>query len=240
MPRHSLLFRLKPGTADHVAAVLADYESPVTVIDDETRLLRTTVFMHGDVVVRTMDIEGSLQKVAGHLSRQPQIQAVELALNSSLAEPRDLSDPAAAGAFFRRAMMRCIVDRRIPLEPGADESAVTRHALLYPLRPGTGAAADAVFQGGGDPPAQVGATRLQSTTVFRHGDTVMRLFEVTGDLDEAVEHLVRASALQTAGRGLAEHVEDGVDLTTADGLRAFFQRQLMSVVTDRRAIAQAA
>jgi hypothetical protein len=116
MERHSLLFRIKPGTEAHVADVLAGYESPATVIDDETRLLRTTVFMHGDVVVRTMDIEGSLQKVAAHLSRQPQIQATEQALNSSLAEPRDLSDPAAAGAFFRRAMMQRIVDRRIPVE----------------------------------------------------------------------------------------------------------------------------
>lgn len=238
MPRHSLLFRIKPGTADHVAAILADYKSPVTVIDDETRLLRTTVFMHGDIVVRTMDVVGSMQKVAAHLSRQPEIAAVEQALNSSLAEPRDLSDPVAVGAFFRRAMMKCIVDRRIPLEHGCDESAVSRHALLYPLRPGTGDGADAVFQRGGDPPPQVGATRLWSTTVFRHGDTAVRLFEITGDLDEAIEHLVRASALQRAGRGLADFIDDSVDLTGEDGLRSFFHQQMMSVVTDRRAVAQ--
>jgi hypothetical protein len=236
MERHSLLFRIKPSTEAHVADVLAGYESPATVIDDETRLLRTTVFMHGDVVVRTMDIEGSLQKVAAHLSRQPQIQATEQALNSSLAEPRDLSDPAAAGAFFRRAMMQRIVDRRIPVEGGADGPAVTRHALLYPLRPGTGEAADAVFQAGGDPPPQAGATRLQSTTVFRHGDTVVRMFEITGDLGEAFGHLVRAAALRSAGRGLAEFLDGGIELTSEDGLRSFFHRQLMSVVTDRRAM----
>lgn len=238
MERHSLLFRIKPGTEAHVVAILAGYESPDTVIDDETRLLRTTVFMHGTVVVRTMDIEGSLPKVAAHLSRQPQIRATEQALNAHLAEARDLSDPAGASSFFRRAMMRRIVDRRIPVDTG-DGTAVTRHALLYPLRPGTGDAADATFQAGGDPPPQAGSTRLHSTTVFRHGDTVVRMFEITGELDEAIGHLVRAAALQSAGRGLAEFIDGGIDLTGEDGLRAFFHRQLMSVVTDRRAVAQA-
>jgi hypothetical protein len=236
MQQHSLLFRVKPGSEARVAEILAGYDRPQTVIDDHTRLLRTTVFMHGTVVVRTMDIEGSLQKVAAHLSRQPQIQATEQALNPSLAEPRDLGDPAAMGAFFRRAMMECLVDRRIPIQPADAETTVTRHALLYPLRPGTGGAADRVFRAGGDPPPQAGGARLHSTTVFRHEDTVVRLFEISGDLDEAIEHLVRAAALQSAGQGLAEFLDAGVDLTSQDGLRTFFHEQLMSVVTDRRAV----
>ena len=235
MPRHSLLFRIKPGTEARVADILASYDRPETVIDDETRLLRTTVFMHGDVVVRTMDVDGDLRKVSAHLSRQPQIQATEEALNPCLAEPRDLADPAAMGAYFRRAMMTCLLDRRIPAPPGSDEPEVTRHALLYPLRPGTGAAADGVFQAGGDPPRQAGGTRLQSTTVFRHGDTVVRVFEIVGDLDEAIGHLVRAAALHSAGRGLAQYLDTGIDLSGEDGLREFFAEQLMSVVTDRHA-----
>ncbi len=115
---------------------------------------------------------------------------------------------------------------------------VTRHALLYPLRPGTGAAADAVFTGGGDPPPQAGTTRLLSTTVFRHEDTVVRQFEILGDLDEAIEHLVRATALQNTGQRLGQHLS--VDISDEDGLRRFFREQLMTVVTDRRAAAQAA
>jgi hypothetical protein len=236
MARHSLLFRIKPGSEARVAEILAGYDRPETIIDEDTRLLRTTVFMHGTVVVRTMDIEGSMQKVAAHLSGQPQIQATEQALNPSLAEPRNLGDPAAMGAYFRRAMMECLVDRRIPIQPDDDECTVTRHALLYPLRPGTGGAADGVFQAGGDPPPRAGGTRLHSTTVFRHGDTVVRMFEIAGALDQAIEHLVRAAALQSAGRGLAEFLDAGVDLTSEDGLRTFFHEQLMSVVTDRHAL----
>jgi hypothetical protein len=56
-----------------------------------------------------------------------------------------------------------------------------------------------------------------------------------GDLDEAIEHLVRAAALHRAGAGLASFLSDGIDISDEDGLRDFFRRQLMTVVTDRRA-----
>jgi hypothetical protein len=91
-----------------------------------------------------------------------------------------------------------------------------------------------VIQGGGDPPPQVATkTMLVSTTVFRKDDTVVRVFEIVGDLDEAIEHMVRQAELSDAGMGLAPYLQEGFDLTTADGLRAFFKSQLMEVVTHR-------
>jgi hypothetical protein len=237
MERHALLFRVKPGTEDAVAAILAAYRRPPTQIDADTRLLGTTVLMHGNFVVRTMEIEGGLPKVVAHLARRPEIQAAERELNPYLELPRDLGDPQAARAFFQRSAMRLVIHRGPPaLPPGLP---ATRHALLYPLRPGSGEEAEAVFVGGGDPPHQAGATRLLRTTVFRHADTAVRLFDIVGDLDEAIDHLVRATALQQAGRGLASYLADGIDISDEAGLRRFFADQLMTVVTDRRA-AQAA
>lgn len=235
MQRHALLFRVKPGTEAAVAEILTAYRRPPTEIDADTRLLATTVLMYGNVVVRSMEIEGSLPRVAAHLARRPEIQAAERALNPYLQVPRDLSGPEGARAFFERSAMTLLTHRGAPMRPPG----VTRHAVLYPLRPGTGAAADAVFTGGGDPPPQAGGTRLLGTTVFRHEDTVVRLFEILGDLDEAIEHLVRAAALQQVGEHLAPHLAAGVDISDEDGLRRFFRDQLMTVVTDRRA-AQAA
>ena len=153
MERHALLFRVKPGTEDAVAEILAAYQRPPTDIDAETRLLGTTVLMHGNVVVRTMQIEGSLPRVAAHLARQPEIQAAERGLNPYLLVPRDMSGPEGARAFFQRSAMTLLTHRGAPVLPPG----VTRHAVLYPLRPGTGAAADAVFTGGGDPPPQAGS-----------------------------------------------------------------------------------
>jgi hypothetical protein len=237
MERHALLFRVKPGTEAAVAEILTAYRRPPTEIDADTRLLATTVLMYGNVVVRSMEIEGSLPRVAAHLARRPEIQAAERALNPYLEVPRDLRGPEGARAFFQRSAMTLLTHRGAPVRVGGGD--ITRHALLYPLRPGTGAVADAVFTGAGDPPPQAGGTRLLSTTVFRHEDTVVRLFEILGDLDEAIEHLVRAAALQQVGEHLAPHLADGVDISDEDGLRRFFSDQLMTVVTDRRA-AQAA
>lgn len=237
MTRHALLFRVKPGTEAAVEEILAGYRRPATEIDDDTRLLGTTVLMHGTVVVRYMEIEGSLPKVAAHLARQPEIQAAERALNPYLEVPRDFTDPQSARDFFQRSAMTLLMHRGAPAYPPG--VTVSRHALFYPLRPGTGAAADSVFLAGGDPPPNAGRTHLLSTTVFRHGDNVVRLFEIAGDLDEAIEHLVRAAELQQAGRGLAAFLADGTDIRDEHGLRRFFTDQLMTVVTDRR-VAEAA
>lgn len=110
---------------------------------------------------------------------------------------------------------------------------MARYALLYPFKPGMGAHAEEIFRMGGDPPQQEGGgLRLLSTTVFRKGDTVVRMFEIDGDLQQAVEHMVRATELSDTGTRLQPMLE-GVDLTTTEGLRSFFRDQMMEVVTHR-------
>jgi len=118
--------------------------------------------------------------------------------------------------------------------PNPPRSQTKRYALLYPFRPGEAERAEALFQDGGDPPPRAGgSTRLLTTTVFRHGDSVVRTFEIDGDLDEAIEHMVRASALSDLGAKLTPMLANGTDLRTEDGLRAFFREQLMEIVIDR-------
>ena len=103
MERHALLFRVKPGTEAAVAEILGAYRRPPTEIDADTRLLGTTVLMHDNVVVRTMEIEGALPRVAAHLARQPEIQAAERALNPYLVEPaRPEPEPRARSSSVRR------------------------------------------------------------------------------------------------------------------------------------------
>lgn len=122
---------------------------------------------------------------------------------------------------------------RFPVLAGESEGDVARYALLYPFKSGTGSAADEAFKMGGDPPPQAGGTKLKSTTVFRKGDTVVRVFEIDGTLEEAVEHLVRASALMNVGERLGPMLDTDIDLTTEDGLRRWFIEQMMEVITHR-------
>lgn len=150
MERYALTFAVRPGTEPDVRQILSAYPRPQTQIGDDARLLGTTVFMWGARVIRMMDVEGPLPLVMRHLATQPAIRATEEALNPFLAEPRDLSDPGAAAAFFQRAMMRRVahqVTAADQLAPSAG-SARTRMALVFPLRPGTGDAAAGLMSGG--------------------------------------------------------------------------------------------
>jgi hypothetical protein len=231
------MFRIRPGTAPAVAEILSNYESPPTIIDETTRLVGTTVFLKDTLVVRLVEVEGAIQSVARHLAAQPQIREVERLLDPYLAETRDLSTPEGARRFLQTSAMERLVHRSAPFGPSSVD-ATTRHALLYPVLPGRGdLAADAVREAGDPPPRAGGSTALVSTTVFRRNDVIVRVFELTGSFDEAVEHLVKAAALHQAGRAMREVLDPAVDLTTERGLRGFFTDHLMTVVTDRRAAA---
>jgi hypothetical protein len=118
MDRYALYFTCKPGHEEEVAKLLGDYDRPVPYIDEDARLISTTIFMHGNIIVRVLDVEGDLIKVVRHLSQQPAIQAVEEALTPHLEEARDMSSPESAAAFFMKAMMTRVT-HRVAGEPKA-------------------------------------------------------------------------------------------------------------------------
>jgi SchA/CurD like domain len=111
MQRYALAFTVKPGTEQQVAGILGSYGRPVTEIDENTRLLGTTVFMQGNLVVRVLDIEGELPTVMQHLAAQPEIQEAERQLTPYLQKERDMSSPEGARAFFISAMMQQLTHR---------------------------------------------------------------------------------------------------------------------------------
>lgn len=111
MQRHAITFRVRPGTADRVKTLLSTYDPPEWVTPDGARLLGTSVFIKDDVVVRVMEIDGDLRSVMAHLATQPSVRQLERDLDQYLLEPRDLSTPQGAGAFFRKAMMEHVTTR---------------------------------------------------------------------------------------------------------------------------------
>jgi hypothetical protein len=111
MERYALAFTVKPGTEQQVADILSSYGRPEAEIDEDTRLLGTTVFMRGNLVVRVLDIEGQLPTVMQHLAAQPEIQEAERQLTPYLEQERDMSTPEGARAFFINAMMTRVTHR---------------------------------------------------------------------------------------------------------------------------------
>ncbi|MFG2332350.1 SchA/CurD-like domain-containing protein, partial [Streptomyces sp. NPDC048604] len=134
--RHALTFTVKPGSESKVAEILAAYESPEAQVDEKTRLRRTSLFMHGNRVVRAVEVEGDLLAALRHVARQPEVRAVEEAVNPYLEQDRDLTDPESARVFFTRAALPAVhhVASARPVPPGG----LRRHALYYPAREGRG------------------------------------------------------------------------------------------------------
>ena len=91
--RHGLTFTVTPGSESAVAEILANYSPPQAQVDATTRLCRTSLFMRGNRVVRAVEVTGDLSNAMRHVAAQPEIRAVEEAINPYLERARDFSSP---------------------------------------------------------------------------------------------------------------------------------------------------
>lgn len=236
--RHALTFTVKPGAEKDVAAILADYASPEARVDDTTRLCRTSLFMSGNRVVRAVEVKGDLVAALRHVARQPEVRAVEEAINPYLEEARDLDDPESAREFFMRAALHAVHHQATTNAPGASEAAgaVRRHALLYPVKEGCGTAVAQLLARQDElAMADAAGSPLVSSTIFQHEDIVVRMVDMTAPLDRdpALAAGVggkRAAAMMSR---LIDHGPDR-DLSHEAGLRRFLADCGMEPVTDRR------
>jgi SchA/CurD like domain len=113
----ALLYKMKPGNKDAVAKLFQETGRPDHDVRDDDgnlvgRLLTTMVFVGEDAAVRVIEVDGDPRVVAGHISRQPEVKEFESKVEQYLAEPRDLSNPEGARAFFHRSGMQNVLLRR--------------------------------------------------------------------------------------------------------------------------------
>ncbi|TWF92035.1 SchA/CurD-like domain-containing protein [Streptomyces brevispora] len=231
--RHALTFTVKPGTEEIVAKILADYDSPKAQVDESTRLRRTSLFMHGNRVVRAVEVEGDLLAALRHVSRQPEVRAVEEAINPYLEQDRDLSDPNSARMFFTRAALPTVhhvsAGRHAPVD-------VRRHALFYQAKEGCGMALARLLAGNDEEAADDVTSPVDSSTIFQRDDIVVRLLEVDGPLDAQP-----AQSLGIHGHGKAARLARLLDgdanaaPTSDQDAARFLARSEMRLITDRSA-----
>ena len=113
----ALLYKLKPGTEEAVTELFRQSGRPDHEVKDDDgnvvgRLLTTIVFVGTEAAVRVIEVEGDMQQVAGHVSRQAEVREFEQKVEQYLAVPRDLSTPEGAREFFHRWGMRNVLIRR--------------------------------------------------------------------------------------------------------------------------------
>lgn len=234
--RQALTFTVKRGSESKVAEILSGYDSPEAQVDDTTRLLRTSLFMHGNRVVRAIEVQGDMQAALRHVARQPEIRAVEQALDPYLEQERDLSDPQSARLFFTRAAVPAVHHVASGRREGLH---VQRCAFYYPAMPGSGhalamllAQQDVVSMS--DPSGPVLAC-----TVFHRDDLVVRLVDMEDEPENspgAALALHTSAVVAEAGSLLDAGALGLGEAPTDDGaLPRLFTRTRMKPLTDRRA-----
>ncbi|MFI8966388.1 SchA/CurD-like domain-containing protein [Streptomyces sp. NPDC053493] len=232
--RHALTFTVKPGSESKVAELLAGYESPSAKVDENTRLRRTSLFMHGNRVVRCVEVEGDLLAALRHVARQPEVRAVEEAINPYLEQDRDLTDPESARVFFTRAALpavhHVVSDRPAP-------AGLRRHALYYPAKEGRGMDLARLLAHQDQAAAEDPDSPVHGSTVFQRDDIVVRLVDITTELD-----LDPVASLGLKGPGKAAELERLLDgaaigvegsLETERNINRLLSHADMLPVTDR-------
>ncbi|MEO3974324.1 SchA/CurD-like domain-containing protein [Streptomyces sp. CAU 1734] len=231
--RHALTFTVRPGSEKTVAKILAGYTSPAARVDDHTRLRRTSLFMQGNRIVRAIEVQGDLMAALRHVARQPEVRAVEEAINPYLEQDRDLDDSNSARLFFTRAALPAV--HHVSADGPADDE-VNRHALFYRAKPDCGLAVARLLSRQDEAAAENPAGPIVSSTVFHRDDIVVRLIDVSGPLDD---HPSLALGVQGRRKAavLARLLADGESL--ARGTEAALARHLtgadMQLITDRTA-----
>ncbi|CAL9622989.1 SchA/CurD-like domain-containing protein [Streptomyces pilosus] len=203
LTRHALTFTVKPGTESKVVDILANYEAPETRINGTTRLHRTSLFMHGNRVVRAVEVEGDLLATLCHVASQPQVQAVEEAINPYLEQDRDLSDADSARIFFTRAALPAM-QHVAAGRPRPDH--LRRHMLYYPAVAGRGLELARFLARQDEAAASDPDGPVYASTVFQRDDVVTRMIDVTQELD-----LDPLAALGIKGPGKAAELERLLD-----------------------------
>ncbi|WP_329132235.1 antibiotic biosynthesis monooxygenase [Streptomyces sp. NBC_01476] len=188
--RHAITFTVKPGSEPEVAKILAGYQSPQAQVDDSTRLLRTSLFLHGNRVVRAVEVAGDLGNALRHVAAQPEVRAVEEAINPYLEEHRDLTDGASARAFFARAALPA-VEHVAAAGPAGD---LDRHAFVHTVVPAEGPAEARRLAALDAEAAAEAGQPLVSSTVFQRGDVLVRVVDVRAGAD--------AGAVARGGRAM--------------------------------------
>ncbi|MCA1219198.1 SchA/CurD-like domain-containing protein [Streptomyces sp. 8L] len=230
--RHALTFTVRPGTEEKVRKILSDYAAPAARVDATTRLRRTSLFLHGNRVVRAVEVEGDLLNALRHVSQQPEVRAVEEAVNPYLEMDRDLSDPQSARTFFTRAALPMVHHLGVPGDSRPD---VTRHGLCYDAREGRGMALAQFLAGQDEAAADDPSSHVVRSTIYQRGDLVVRVLDVTGDLRARPELALGLVDGPRKGAVLGRLLRDGDAPASDKDIARLLDRCLMTPVTDRTA-----
>ncbi len=116
---HALYYPIKEGSEEAVKELFRTSGRPqfeITGPDGQVigKLLATMAFVGTGAAIRVIEVEGPLPLVAAHMSKPPEVREFERQLEEHLTEGRDMVTPEGARAFFQKAGMENVLNRRAP------------------------------------------------------------------------------------------------------------------------------
>ncbi|MFG2331145.1 SchA/CurD-like domain-containing protein [Streptomyces sp. NPDC048604] len=126
--------------------------------------------------------------------------------------------------------------QRSAAEPGPEAepaAVVTRHAITYAVRPGSGPDVAKVFGARVPPAGAVSRTRLRRASLYRHGDRFFRTVEITGGpehIGPTLAAIVRRPHVRAIEEEVRHHMVADVDLGDEESARSFFRRAALRAV----------
>jgi hypothetical protein len=179
-------------------------------------------------------VRGDLLAALRHVARQPEVRAVEEAINPHLEQDRDLGDPESARVFFTRAALPAVhhvmAERQNPQ--------AERYALYYPARPERGMQLAELLAHRDEAAADDPRSPVLRSTIFQRDDVVVRLIDVHGGLDSADPGQILGLSDSGQVAELTTLLDDTADMdvvASKDGsLARLLELARMDLVTDRR------
>ncbi len=178
---------MKPGTEQTVAGILAGYTSPAARVDEPRGWCAPRCSCAATTWSVRWRWSGDLVAALRHVAAQPEVRAVEEAINPYLEEARDLNDPLAARDFFCGPRCPPCASTRATPAAAVGRSEPIRHAFSYPARPGRGEALAEFLERQDRSAVADPASPLVRSTIFQRGDRVVRMVDmaVPADADPA-------------------------------------------------------
>jgi hypothetical protein len=239
---HALVYPLVPGSAEAVGEVFRGSPAPSLEVTDEAgrvvgRLLGTLAFVGERHAVRVIEVEGPVAAVSAHMGRSPQAREFQGRLQPYLAVDRDPASPESMRAFFRDAILRCVM-ARFNVSPAFRETSGW-HALVYPLVPGSAEAVGEVFRGSPAPSLEVTdeagrvVGRLLGTLAFVGERHAVRVIEVEGPVAAVSAHMGRSPQAREFQGRLQPYLAVDRDPASPESMRAFFRDATLRCVMAR-------
>lgn len=237
MPFAAISYDIKPGYTEEIAEIFAPknfrrVDSPVLAGEDgETagRLLSTGLFIQDTAMVRVIEFEGDIARLAPHMARQEGVQEAEQKLKPYLATPRETSTAAGFTNHLGIASMRCLQQRSLRDLPAGNMA-----ALRYKVKPGHEDDIAEVFAGvQRDARPTLRGTDGQETGViaavalFVRGSDMIRMVKFEGEIDDVARYMAQRGPRPEMEQKLAPFMDEDRHVDTPEDFVAQFKKNTM-------------